>query len=217
LQVGEAGVQRLQLMRRSDSAPASAGGERRGDEKLETHDAVLALHDLGLVNPGHIRVGTPKRAAVRQAAGSGRENRRLNPARSIRFSTRGDHRVHAWRGELLASGSVSVTVLPEFDVEKLRRSCNKRVPDKLVDELCLAVTVRGRRVSIHECRPPYLGTGEWTSMSIAQIRYEGEGLWTLYFGDRYGKWTEYLDLERCQPIDVIIAELEDDPTGVFWG
>lgn len=30
-----------------------------------THDAVLALHDLGLVNPRRIRVGTPKRARPR--------------------------------------------------------------------------------------------------------------------------------------------------------
>ncbi len=109
------------------------------------------------------------------------------------------------------------TVLPELDIEQLRRSCKERVPDKFADEVRLDVTVKGKRVSIHENRPPWTGVGEWTSMPIAQIRYEGDGLWTLYFGDRYGKWTEYCDLERRQPIEVIIAELEDDPTCVFWG
>jgi hypothetical protein len=109
------------------------------------------------------------------------------------------------------------TVLPELDIEKLRRSCRKRVPEQLADEVRLEVTVRGKRVSVHECRPPWMGVGEWTSMPIAQIRYEGGGLWSLYFGDRYGKWTEYFDLEPSQPIDVIIAELEEDPTCVFWG
>ncbi len=34
---------------------------RVGDEAYLTHDAVLALHDLALVNPRRIRVGTPKR------------------------------------------------------------------------------------------------------------------------------------------------------------
>ncbi|MGD0085008.1 MAG: hypothetical protein ABSD78_17690 [Acidimicrobiales bacterium] len=38
---------------------------RVGSEAYLTHDAVLALHDLGLVNPLHIRVGTPKRARRR--------------------------------------------------------------------------------------------------------------------------------------------------------
>ncbi len=54
-------------------------------------------------------------------------------------------------------------------------------------------------------------------MRIAQIRYEGDGTWTLYFGDRYDKWTLYFDLDSHQPIDVIINELEEDPTCLFWG
>jgi len=35
---------------------------RVGPQAFLTHDAVLALHDLGLVNPRQIRVGTPRRA-----------------------------------------------------------------------------------------------------------------------------------------------------------
>jgi hypothetical protein len=42
---------------------------------------------------------------------------------------------------------VPTTVL--LDIEKLRRSCKKRVPEKFADELRLDVTVRGKRVSIH--------------------------------------------------------------------
>ena len=41
-------------------------------------------------------------------------------------------------------------------------------------------------------------------MPIAQLRYEGAGSWTLYFGDRYGSWTLYSDLEPRQPIDAIM-------------
>ena len=41
--------------------------------------------------------------------------------------------------------------------------------------------------------------------------------WTLYFGDRYGKWTMYFDLDTNQPIDVILDEIGKDPTCVFWG
>jgi predicted transcriptional regulator of viral defense system len=37
---------------------------RAGDEAYLTADAVLALHDLGLVNPRRIRVGTPVRVRV---------------------------------------------------------------------------------------------------------------------------------------------------------
>ena len=76
----------------------------------------------------------------------------------------------------------------------------------------------GQSVSIDECRPAGKGApGEWTKMPIAQIRYEGKGTWTLYFGDRYGKWTMYFDLDTNQPINVILDEIGKDPTCVFWG
>jgi Protein of unknown function (DUF3024) len=109
------------------------------------------------------------------------------------------------------------SVLPELDVEKVKRFCTKRVPDTLADEVRLEVSTRRKNVSIHERRPVWRGApGEWTSMPIAQLRYEGDGAWTLYFGDRNGKWTMYFDLDPRQPVDVI-NELEEDPTCVFWG
>ena len=45
----------------------------------------------------------------------------------------------------------------------------------------------------------------------------GRRTWTLYFGDRYGKWTMYFDLDTHQPINMILDEVGVDPTGVFWG
>lgn len=110
------------------------------------------------------------------------------------------------------------TVLPELDVEKVKRFCAKKVPHSLADEVRLEVTTRGKSVSVHERRPVWRGApGEWTSMPIAQLRYEGDGQWTLYYGDRNSKWVLYFDLDPKQPVDVIINELEEDPTCVFWG
>lgn len=50
---------------------------RVGPGAYLTQDAVLALHDLGLVNPRHIRVGTPKRARPRLPANIEVIHRRL--------------------------------------------------------------------------------------------------------------------------------------------
>ena len=78
----------------------------------------------------------------------------------------------------------------------MRRWCRERVPAKFKDEVRLEVTTRGKSISIHEWRPIWRGApGEWTRTPIAQIRYEGAGTWTLYFGDRNGKWTMYFDLD----------------------
>ncbi len=110
------------------------------------------------------------------------------------------------------------TVLPELDVEKVRRFCRDRVPAKFNDEVRLEVTTRGRSVSILECRAIWKGApGGGRRLSVAQIRYEGYGTWTLYFGDRNGKWVEYFDLDTNQPIDAILDEIGTDPTCVFWG
>ena len=79
-------------------------------------------------------------------------------------------------------------------------------------------TTRGRSISIHECRPIWKGApGEWTKTSVAQLRYEGDGTWTLYFGDRNSKWFLYFDLDSHQPVDVILEEIETDPTGDLLG
>jgi hypothetical protein len=54
-------------------------------------------------------------------------------------------------------------------------------------------------------------------MAVAQIRFEGAGTWTLYFGDRNGKWTMYSGLHTNQPIGVILDEIGTDPTCIFCG
>jgi hypothetical protein len=110
------------------------------------------------------------------------------------------------------------TVLPDLDVERVKRFCAKKVPANLADEVRLEVTTRGQSVSIHERRPVWRGApGEWTSMPVAQLRYDGDGEWTLYFGDRNGEWVLYFDLDPKQPIDVLVNELQGDPTCLFWG
>jgi Protein of unknown function (DUF3024) len=113
---------------------------------------------------------------------------------------------------------VVTTVLPEFDVEKVKRWCEDRVPARVRDKVRIEMTTKGKTISIYERRPHWQGKPvEWSKTRIAQIRYEGDGTWTLYFGDRHDKWTLYFDLDPHQPIDVIINELEEDHTCVFWG
>ncbi len=52
---------------------------------------------------------------------------------------------------------MATTVLPELDVEKVKRWCRERVPAKFKDEVRLEVTTRGKSISIHECRPVWRG------------------------------------------------------------
>lgn len=56
------GLYRFDDIPRTGRDPYMEAVLRVGRGAYLTHDAVLALHDLGLVNPRRIRVGTPRRA-----------------------------------------------------------------------------------------------------------------------------------------------------------
>lgn len=70
---------------RFDDVPASGRDQfmeavlRVGADAYLTHDAVLALHELALVNPKRIRVGTPRRARPRVPAYIEIVHRQLDP------------------------------------------------------------------------------------------------------------------------------------------
>jgi hypothetical protein len=98
--------------------------------------------------------------------------------------------------------------------------CANRVPDELRDEMRLEHTVRGSSITIIERRAPWsdLIGPEWTSMKIAQFRYDGRsGTWTLYAPDRNERWHVYDFVEPAGDLGPLLAEVEDDPTSIFWG
>jgi len=105
------------------------------------------------------------------------------------------------------------------DVKHVEALCD-RVPPHVRDEVRLEYAVRGNAITIVERRPPsHPGLGpEWTSMKIAQLRYEPRDLtWTLYCCDRNERWFAYYDVEPSRDVALLVAEIDEDPTGIFWG
>jgi hypothetical protein len=103
--------------------------------------------------------------------------------------------------------------------KKVGDFCKKRVPAHVLDKLNLSNKIRGNNVTIFENRAPWHpDMKEWTSMAIAQLRYdEKTGKWTLYCADRNDRWHEYYDMEPTKDIGKILAEIDEDPTGIFFG
>src|SRR6266702_8756228 len=88
--------------------------------------------------------------------------------------------------------------VPEIDVERAKRFCERRIPAHLRDEIRLEVGVRGSAITIFERRPPWIEWAgpEWSRMKIAQLRWDAaERLWRLYWADRNGRWLEYWNAE----------------------
>lgn len=103
--------------------------------------------------------------------------------------------------------------------KKVDEFCKRRVPEHAKEHVRLSYKFRGKSITIFEHRPPrWEGMKDWTSMAIAQMRYdEKTGKWTLYYADRNDRWHEYWDIEPTKSIDKILKETDEDPTGIFWG
>ena len=107
---------------------------------------------------------------------------------------------------------------------ELLEFCDRRVPESVRNEVRLDVAFRGNTATIFERRPPYVSSfipasenDQWTGRSIAQFRYDaGTRQCALYSTDRHGRWHEYDAFDPSERLEDLIAEVEADPTGIFW-
>jgi hypothetical protein len=80
--------------------------------------------------------------------------------------------------------------------------------------------VRGRNVTIYECRPPWHPDygPDWTRQPVAQLRYRPEDHhWQLYCADRNSHWHRYTRSQPSVRVADLLDEIDNDPTGIFWG
>jgi hypothetical protein len=77
---------------------------------------------------------------------------------------------------------------------------------------------RGRTLTIAERRPPWSPAmgDEWTRQPIAQLRLGDDGAWTLYWPRHTGRWERY-DADAASDIRLLLAQIDVDADGVFWG
>jgi hypothetical protein len=105
-------------------------------------------------------------------------------------------------------------------VAKVERFCHVRAPHEMGDEYRLEHTVRGGSITIVERRPPWskLVGPEWTSLKVAQLRYdERTRTWSLFCSDSNDRWWPYDGIGPAADVAPLLAEIDEDPTGIFWG
>ena len=110
--------------------------------------------------------------------------------------------------------------LPELDVARVQRWCAARVPEHARHEVRVECQLAARHLTIVERRAPWhedIGT-EWTGLPIARLRYTAaDKSWTLYWRDRNLRFHRYDQLAPSRRIDDLLAEIDRDLTGIFWG
>ncbi len=126
----------------------------------------------------------------------------------------------AGAGKAAGGKSASIPVLSKTLAEKkIDAFLQKRLPPWAKDQIRLSYQFRGNTVTIFEHRAPWMkGDTEWSVMSATQLRFDLKGgMWTLYCADRNSRWHEYTNVAPAKDIDALLAEIDRDPTGIFWG
>jgi Protein of unknown function (DUF3024) len=111
-------------------------------------------------------------------------------------------------------------LVPELDLARIRRYCAARIPAHVADLVRLEIEVEGRSVTIVERRPPWSSSmgPEWSRVPIARLRFtKSRGEWTLYWCDRNLRFHEYLYIDPSPDVGTLLAEIDADPTTIFWG
>ena len=110
--------------------------------------------------------------------------------------------------------------LPQLDVARVQRWCTERVPERARYQVRVECEVAAGHLTVVERRSPWTEDvgPEWTSSPIARLRYTAtDKRWTLYWRDRNQRFHRYDLLPPSNRVEDLLAELDRDPTCIFWG
>ncbi len=113
--------------------------------------------------------------------------------------------------------------LPETDLAHIRRWTDARndgLPERAVGQIRYEMDADARSVTILECRPPWREDfgPEWTRFPVARLRYtKTRREWALYWRDRNLKFHRYDRADPGADVESLLAEVDADPTAIFWG
>lgn len=93
----------------------------------------------------------------------------------------------------------------------------QKAPAFVRESIQLTASTRGNKVTLIESRPYLHDPSRRSEHKVAQFEYSPETKkWTLYCYD--GKLKRHPYPNRAEKsLDFLVAEVINDPTGIFWG
>ena len=111
--------------------------------------------------------------------------------------------------------------ISELDRRRISSWCDLRVPAAVRDRVLVVASFRGNSAVIAERRPPWREDfgPEWSSIRIAKLTVDPvANSWVLFASDRNDRLLNYSrDIGVGTSLVEILAELDVDPTSIFWG
>lgn len=96
--------------------------------------------------------------------------------------------------------------------------CEGRVPLQFRDQVRLVYDIEGYNIIIRESRPGYRDPSQWIVTDVAKIRYVSKSNeWKLYWKRASSKWWPYNPSTPSKGLKAMIAEIDADEHGCFFG
>ncbi len=97
--------------------------------------------------------------------------------------------------------------------------CAELVPFRVRDEVRVTYGFRGDTATIYEERPHFQDpAAAWTRHPVAQMRYDRDaGTWALFWRRATRRWQCFEEFSPTSDIDRVLAEIDANPHGIFWG
>ncbi|WLT30422.1 DUF3024 domain-containing protein [Geothrix sp. PMB-07] len=102
--------------------------------------------------------------------------------------------------------------------QELVAYCAAKIPAHVQDKIKLSITWHGSKATLIEHRPYFLDSSKWIDSPVAQLRFDSAtGLWHLFCRDRNQRWHSFQPMPSSSNLHKLIAEIDRDQTGIFWG
>jgi len=73
-------------------------------------------------------------------------------------------------------------------------------------------------VLLYESRPAFDSPGEWQDRDVAKFRFvKSKAVWQLFCQFADLRWHLYAPFPESPDLAALVAEVRNDPTGIFWG
>lgn len=94
------------------------------------------------------------------------------------------------------------------------------MPEHARHQVRVECDIAPRHLTLVERRAPWRQDygPEWSSVPIARLRYTAATKsWALYWRDRNLRFHTYDGVTPSPSVEDLLAEIDRDPAGIFWG
>ena len=113
----------------------------------------------------------------------------------------------------------TLSELQKIQVERLFEPiCKPHANPKVNAMVRKGYRIEGAAIVLFESRPAFMAPHNWQDMDIAKFRFnKSRGIWQLFCQFRDLRWRAYEPMSESPDLSELVAEVEKDPTGIFWG